>query len=238
MAHLVSKSSYIRSLQCVKSLYLYKNFYRLRDPLPLERKIRFEQGHNIGKLAWQLFPGGVDASPTHISRFNESVELTKQLIMLKTKVIYEAAFIFNDVLVALDILIFDNDGWKAYEVKSSTSISETYMNDAALQYYVLSGSGLLLKDFSIIHLNKHHSEIEDTDTAENIFQISSIIEECKMHTEDINSHIQNMRFILAGKTIPQVEMGAHCNQPYTCDFIGLCSKNNEVINTGLFEAFK
>lgn len=235
---LLSKSSYIRSLQCIKSLYLYKNFYHLRDPLPVERRIRFEQGHNIGKLAWQLFPGGVDASPQHISRFNESVEFTKKLVEQKTKVIYEAAFIFNDVLVALDILVLEGDWWKAYEVKSSTSISQTYRNDAALQYYVLNGSGLPLKDFSIIHLYKHHSEITNEDNAENIFQYTSVIEECKSHTGKINAHIQDLRYVLANKRIPQIEMGVHCHQPYTCDFIGLCTKNHEQINTGLFEAIE
>ncbi len=235
MGHLLSKSSYIRSLQCIKSLYLYKKFYHLRDPLPAERKLRFEQGHNIGKLAWQLFPGGVDASPYHVSRFNESVEFTKKLIAQKTKVIYEAAFIFNDVLVALDILVLDGDEWKAFEVKSSTAISETYRNDAALQYYVLNGTGLPLKDFSIIYLNKHHSEITDGDTTENIFQYTSVIEECKTHTDTINDHIQQLRFVLANKKIPQIEMGNHCNKPYTCDFKGLCTKNLEQISTGLFE---
>lgn len=235
MSHLLSKSSYIRSLQCIKSLYLYKNFYQLRDPLPPERKARFEQGYNVGKLAWQLFPGGVDASPSHISRFKESVEFTKQLIAQRTKVIYEAAFIFNDVLIALDILVWEVDGWKAYEVKSSTSISETYRSDAALQYYVLNGAGLLLKDFSIVHLKKHHSEITTDDALENIFQFTSVIEECKRQTEKIDAHIQNMRFVLADKKIPQIEMGTHCNQPYTCDFIGLCTKSKNEINLGLFE---
>ena len=236
MSHLLSKSSYIRSLQCIKSLYLYKNFYHLRDPLPPERRLRFEQGHSIGKLAWRLFPGGVDASPSHVSRFGESVFFTKELISKNTKVIYEAAFVFNDVLVALDILVFDNDGWKAYEVKSSTSISETYKSDAALQYYVLNGSGLSLNDFSIIHLNKHHSEITSEDDASAIFQFASVVEECKSQKEKIDAHIQNLRFVLANKKIPQLEMGEHCNKPYTCDFIGFCSGKNEEINTGLFES--
>ncbi len=234
MAHLLSKSTYIRSLQCVKSLYLYKNFYNQRDPLPEERKVRFEKGHDIGKLAWQLFPGGVDASPNHISRFNESVQLTKQLIIAKTKVIYEPAFIFDDVLIALDMLVYDDAGWKAYEVKSSTSISETYLNDAALQYYVLNGAGVLLRDFSIIHLTKNYAEITSRDKVETIFSVKSVADQCKLQHDTIAIHIQNMRFVLANKKIPQVEMSDHCNRPYTCDFIGLCTKHNATINTGLF----
>ena len=55
-----------------------------------------------------------------------------------TKIIYEAAFQFNGVLAALDILVNDDNGWKAYEVKSSTSISVTYHMDATIQYYAIT----------------------------------------------------------------------------------------------------
>lgn len=236
MKHLLSKSSYIRSLQCIKSLYLYKNFYHLRDPLPPGRKLRFEQGHNIGKMAWQLFPSGVDASPTHISRFNESITLTKELIALQTKVIYEAAVIFNDVLIALDMLVWEGDGWRAYEVKSSTSVSQTYLNDAALQYYVLAGSGLIIKDFSIVYLKKHHTEIVDNDSLSEIFQTVSVLEECKEQSTSIQLHIDHLRYILADKKIPQINMGSQCNTPYTCDFVGHCTHHNEVPTRGLFQS--
>ena len=37
----------------------------------------------------------------------------------------------NNVLAALDILVKDEEGWKAYEVKSSTKVSETYIKDAS-----------------------------------------------------------------------------------------------------------
>ena len=59
----LSKSTFIRGLQCEKSLYLYKHHYRLKDPTPSSLQAVFDQGTNIGLLAQELFPYGADASP-------------------------------------------------------------------------------------------------------------------------------------------------------------------------------
>ena len=72
------------------------------------------------------------------------------------KVIYEAAFMFNEVLSIADIVVMEKGGAKVFEVKSSTSISETYLNDAALQYYVISSLGIRIKDFSIVYINNQY----------------------------------------------------------------------------------
>ena len=56
---------------------------------------------------------------------------------------YEATFLYNDyTITSFDILIKDEEGWKAYEVKSSTKVSETYIKDAAIQYYTITNSGI------------------------------------------------------------------------------------------------
>lgn len=56
MKLLFSKTAYQKGKQCLKALYLYKHHYKLRDPLPEERRQRFEIGHQIGKIAHGLFP--------------------------------------------------------------------------------------------------------------------------------------------------------------------------------------
>ena len=49
----------------------------------------------------------------------------KEFIEKGEQIIYEATFQHNGVIAALDILVKESDGWKAYEVKSSTSVSES-----------------------------------------------------------------------------------------------------------------
>ncbi|NWG28985.1 MAG: DUF2779 domain-containing protein, partial [Ignavibacteriaceae bacterium] len=155
-SHLLSKSSYIKGLQCEKHLYLYKYHYEEMDELSEMQKAIFKRGINVGELAQKLFPGGVVATQGDPPDYEKALKKTKELIDSNEKVIYEAAFMFNDVLSIADIFVMEKGGAKVYEVKSSTSISETYLNDAALQYYVISGQGIRVKDFSIIYINNQY----------------------------------------------------------------------------------
>ncbi|MDZ7742208.1 MAG: hypothetical protein U5Q03_10755 [Bacteroidota bacterium] len=37
----------------------------------------------------------------------------------------------------MDILVKDDEGWKAYEVKGSTNLKNYHIDDTSLQYYVI-----------------------------------------------------------------------------------------------------
>ena len=63
MRYKLSKSTFIRGLQCEKSLYLYKKHYKLKDPISPTLQAVFDQGNQVGLLAHELFSGGVDSSP-------------------------------------------------------------------------------------------------------------------------------------------------------------------------------
>ena len=230
----ISKSSYIRGKQCLKSVFLYKYYNKYRDPLPEARKIRFEKGHDIGKLARSIFPGGIDLSPSHPGNYAASARQTAFLVNQNETVIYEAAFIYNSVMCALDILVYNN-GWHAYEVKSSEKISDTYLEDAALQFLVINGSGLILKDFTIIHLKKHYNSITIDDPLEELFQFTSVLDQCVERQSHIAKSIEEIKYTLASPTIPLIAMGEQCHRPYECDFIGWCSKQEQEIKEGLFK---
>lgn len=154
--HILSKSSFIKGIQCHKALYLYKYYNELREDLSSQQEAVFSQGKRVGELAKELFPGGLDCTPKNYFNFQESITRTKKEIAKGTKIIYEAAFQFNGVLAVLDILVKDKMGWKAYEVKSSTAISETYELDATIQCYVIINSGINLKDISIVYINNQY----------------------------------------------------------------------------------
>ena len=131
--YILSKSTYIRGLQCHKSLYLNKFRPYLRDKISEEQLAKFARGHAVGKVAQQLFPGGITMSRPG----KPSAEKTGQLISEGFPVIYEACFISDNVIVALDILVRDGNGYNAYEVKSSLALSNVYYNDAFLQYHII-----------------------------------------------------------------------------------------------------
>ena len=97
----ISKSRYIRGLLCHKSLWLYTYQSKLR----VESKIAtrsFEQGHKVGDLARDIFPGGV-LIPFEGAPLDEQVSMTVKA-MKTAKVIYEAAFCHDGVFVKADIM--------------------------------------------------------------------------------------------------------------------------------------
>ncbi|MBL7929631.1 MAG: hypothetical protein JNL47_09230 [Bacteroidia bacterium] len=218
--HLLSKSSYLRSLQCSKSLYLYKFHYNKRDPLPEALKVRFQKGHDIGALAREKFPGGINCQPPQPWDYRNSILQTQELIEKKFPVIYEAAFQFNRVLAAVDILVLGKEGYCAMEVKSSLKISESYLKDAALQYFVIAKSGLPLSDFYFLHLNKPVDEA--LQYHEDIFCKTQVTDYCREQLPITSEKVDAALKVISAKQAPEVSVGEHCLKPYLCDFYGYC----------------
>jgi hypothetical protein len=222
--HMLSKSTFIRGLQCEKSLYLYKHHYHLKDEIGPQQQAIFNQGNEVGILAQKLFPNGVDASSLDYFKMQESVLKTKDFINNGESIIYEATFQFNGLLAALDILVKEEDGWKAYEVKSSTSVSDTYIKDAAIQYYAIANSGIELTDISIVYINNQYVKNGELNLRE-LFTIESVLERVKELIPEIPNKIEKFKYIIEQSAIPNIDIGVHCSTPYDCDFRGYCWKH-------------
>lgn len=230
--HILSKSTFIRGTQCAKSLYLNKYHKDLREDLSEQLEQVFNTGHQVGELAQDLFLGGdYGALPGEIPSI-KSVLRTQELINKGKTIIYEATFQFQEVMVAMDIMVKDADGWKAYEVKSSTSVKDTFVLDASVQYYVITNSGCDLKDISIVHINNQyikHGKIE----VQKLFSIASVLDDALKNQAYVKEKIDEYKGILKLKEVPEISIGEHCFSPYNCDFIEHCWKDipNETIFT-------
>ena len=220
----LSKSTFIRGLQCEKSLYLYKHHYKLKDPTPPSLQTVFDQGTDIGILSQKIFPNGVDSSPQHHFKMMESVSKTLDFINKGESIIYEATFQYDDVIVALDILVKDDEGWKAYEVKSSTKVTDTYIKDASIQYYTIVNSGIELKDISIVHINNQYTKNGELDIHQ-LFTIESVYDQVLEFLPQTPNEIKRLKDVVDGSEIPQKDIGPHCFDPYDCDFMGTCWKH-------------
>ena len=187
-SHLLSKSSYIKGLQCEKHLYLYKYHYDEMDELSEMQKSIFKRGIDVGVLAQQLFPGGIDASAGEKFDYDKCVQRTTEEIKNGTEVIYEAGFLSDEILAIADIIVKDKNGWNIYEVKSSTSVSETYINDAALQYYVLNGWGIKIKSFNIIYINNQYVRKGDLNLEE-LFIIEPVMSLIKPMQKTVEENV-------------------------------------------------
>ena len=223
--HILSKSTYIKGLQCEKALYMTKKHPYLRDKLSIEQRAKFQRGTDVGILAQQYFPGGVNMTPNSPSQFPKRVKETMENLQNSDiNVMYEAVFQYNDTLVMVDILVRDGNQWKAIEVKSSLKLSTTYYNDAALQYYVLHGCGVPLSDFQLMYLNANYVKQGPIDVKQ-LFQLVSALDYAKEQEATIAANVDRLKQVVVLPHAPQVEVGPQCNNPYPCDFRGHCWKN-------------
>ena len=112
---------------------------------------RFDAGTEVGVLAQQLFPGGVELK--YESGITKNINKTQEFILSGKETVYEATFRHDSVLAMVDILRKGEKGWEMYEVKSSTETKDIFINDTAIQVYVLKGAGLDVTRVFLVHIN-------------------------------------------------------------------------------------
>lgn len=225
--HILSKSTYIKGEQCPKALYMYKKHPYLRDKLSIEQRAKFKRGTDVGILARTYFPGGINMTPASPSLFGKMFEQTmKNLNDPNINVMYEAIFIYNDTLIMLDILVRDGDKWRAIEVKSSLSLSETYYKDAALQYYVLNGCKVPISDMQLMYVNENYVKNGEIDI-NNLFVFKSVKEYVEQQLDSIDKKVNEFKNVVNLSNAPRINIGTQCFTPYKCDFLGHCWKKVE-----------
>ena len=197
----------------------------LRDKLSIEQRAKFQRGTDVGLLAHEVFPGGIDMSPNSPSQFPKKAQETwDNLSNPSVNVMYEAVFQYNDTLIMLDILVRDGDRWLAVEVKSSLRLSDTYYNDAALQYYVLKGCGVPLSDFRLMYLNGDYVKDGPIDVQQ-LFKMESVMQYVVDREGYVAKNVEKLKAVVALPHAPLVDIGTQCNAPYPCDFQGHCWKH-------------
>ncbi|MBA3663245.1 MAG: DUF2779 domain-containing protein [Bacteroidetes bacterium] len=185
--------------------------------------LTFKRGHDIGFFAQQLFPGGRDVSK-ETKNAGEAYDLTKKLLEENVQTIYEATFIYKGVLVMVDILNFENEIYTAYEVKSSIKISETYLRDSCLQYYVLKNSLANFNDLFLTTMNGDYV-LEGNVDPKKLFKRRSVKKEAEKNLEYFDKKIEDAGLVLEMNAIPNISIGKHCFKPYQCDFFNTCWKD-------------
>ena len=215
---MLSKSQYIRGLQCHKSLWLYKNKSELRSEPEQEAQISFNIGDTVGDYAKNLFPGGteIEFDP---SNFNGMINKTSEAISHGVDTIYEATFKENGVFAMADILHKTSEGWNMYEVKASTGVKPYHINDASIQWYALSQVIDLNKAY-IVHINNRYVKEGELDI-KSLFTIEDITDDVLNNQEEIPSILESMENMIMG-VMPIIDIGPHCSDPYECDFHEHC----------------
>ncbi|MCV3356036.1 DUF2779 domain-containing protein [Campylobacter sp. RKI_CA19_01122] len=237
-----SKSRYTRGTQCAKSLWL-KTYKDEVLSTPENTSDKFKTGNKVGELACELFPNGVKIEFEGGS-FDEKYEQTKKLLENNQEVIYEATFCYDGILIMIDILQNTKDGLIINEVKSSTSLKDVYIDDCALQYYVLSNLNYKIKQVNLIHLNNEYYRGDFLDINQ-LFKFNDITDKVIQNQEEVRKNLKYFEEILSKNEEPNIDIGTHCFDPYECDGYEYCwvkqrnlCENENVFNISRLNANK
>jgi len=222
MSTRISKSAYIRGLQCYKSLYLEK-YHRELKVVSESAQGLIRNGYLVGEAARGLFPGGVLIP--YIPRQDgqdEQVRLTLEAIESGAEVIYEAAFLFDGAFTKVDILCKEDSGsgWSIHEVKSGTSADPSYLEDIAFQYHVVTGSGLPISTANLVYINSEYIRQGELDLNE-LFTRLDVTPFAVEKGEFVVEELARQHAILAGE-MPEQSIGMFCASPYECEYKGHC----------------
>jgi len=229
----ISKSSFIRGKQCLKSLYLHIHDPGLKDKISEAQQHIFNIGHETGRLAQDLFPRGIDASRGKPQEVGEAVAYTQELIAAGQEVIYEAAFGNGEALCYMDLLIKKNGHWQAFEVKASTAVKDYHLLDVAFQYHVICQSGLPLTEISLVHLNNKYVRRGEIDI-DQLFTTHELTDQAKEMQPIVKENLLEMQVLLVSGKQPDIVTGKQCTNPFTCDYYGYCHRDEKVdLFTGL-----
>lgn len=224
MGTYLSKSTYLQGIRCHKCLWLDKHKSKLKPSLTEDEQKRILDGNKVGMLARQLFPGGIEIASNMSFGYESKVKSTFTSMNSGALVIYEASFIYDNVYCAVDILVRDGEKWKIFEVKSTTEIKAHYLDDVALQYFILQNCGIKISDASIVFLSNQYVRSGDIQP-EQFFTVKSIFSEIKSTQENVGLATSVFKLILDSDKEPQQDIGMHCHTPDDCDFMEHCWKH-------------
>ena len=235
MSHLLSKSKYIRGLQCERALWLDVHEPRLAR-YTAEQMRRFDRGRDFEYAFKSRFPDGIDLSAELKRNVDAYPELTAQYLdgihtpsplrgtppnLGGELVLFEAGFLYDDVLVLADVVHKSADGTlDIYEVKSGNVLSETYKRDAALQHYVISHCREV-RNFSVVYNGA--DGVNGVNGSNGQFVIVDLTEELAAQHGEIEKNIAAMKEILRHGE-PDTPTGQHCLEPYACPYQHYCAQ--------------
>jgi hypothetical protein len=218
----LSKSVFLLGLQCPKLLWHSVNTKDLLPEPDAAQQAIFNQGEEVGSLAKQTFPGGIEMA-NGVGSVSEIATLTQQALHLR-KPLFEPAFEASGGLCRVDVLNpAADEGWELVEIKSSTSVKQVNIQDVAFQEFVLSESGLPVKRAKLMYLNSQYVRLGAVEP-EKLFASTDLTAQVGEVSPNITQKVSEMLAVIRQSKPPEVKIGPHCDSPYTCPLHDQCWK--------------
>jgi len=219
----ISKSKFVAGCQCVKRLYWQVHEPELGAKPDASDQAIMAQGHEVGMLARQLFPGGVEVVSD--GGLDQAIHATRELVENpQVPAIFEGVFQHDGVLVRVDVLHRRKDGrWRLIEVKSTTEVKEHHLDDLGIQYRVVSRSGLDVGSCCLAHINRNYVFGGGSMDVRRFFKIRNMTRRVERLQPKLTFQLRSQFTVLSMPKAPDIPPGRHCSNPITCEFYERCN---------------
>jgi len=223
-AHKISKSQYLKGLQCPKSLWLYRHRKDLAPEITPDKQALFDTGSAIGELAKQYFSNGVEVTNDYWD-VQGAVDATKSYIKRGEDTIFEATALhpIDGGYSRIDILkrVHGSDEWDLIEVKGSTSVKDYHYDDMAFQYHVFHAAGYKIRSCQMMLLDNTYIRNGKIDPKA-IFKFEDITPYVIAKQAETEAVSGQLGYVLERKEEPKISIGARCFAPFECDYRPYC----------------
>ena len=246
----ISKTDFIRALQCRKMLWLDAHKIEERV-IPPEVQQRLDEGNVFGDSVMGIFGDFTETTAYREDgrlHFAKMIENTKVLLEKQANVICEGAFSWYGNFCAADILKKDGEGYAIYEVKNSTEIKKEFLYDLGFQRLILRKNGVPLTRPHLIL--PYFPEIEKEDKQVRVETENKKKPKGQIRVEIIPFNGKSYKIIdvtdavrqtekVAEKQIfeigklkrkdaemPCISTGEQCEKPYRCWYYDYCHKQD------------
>jgi len=219
----IGKSKFVAGCQCLKRLYLQVHEPELAAEPDDASEAVIEQGREVGLLARQMFPGGVEVRSE--GGLDQAIRATREIIGNRdVPAIFEGTFEHNGVLVRVDILDRRRDErWRLIEVKSTTEVKDHHLEDVAIQHRVVTRSGVDLAASCLAHVSRDYVYEGGPIDTSRFFRIRNLNRQVERLQAELTVQLRSEFRVLAMPEAPNIPAGRQCSNPFTCEFFDHCN---------------
>ena len=213
----LSKTDFMRGMQCPKMLWLDAHKPRLRK-ISEEKELQLQRGDEFGEQAKAMFGPYADVTDyipnsKYLDK-RKMIQNTKNAMRKGEENICEASFEYGGIFCAVDILHrVGDDLWELYEVKNSPEVRQEHIEDAGYQAWVLGKCGIRLDGVFVVY---HYDDEDDP------FEPVDVTEEAEAFGKTVEENLERLLKIKGAKEEIEVPRGEHCEKPHECWYQDYC----------------
>jgi hypothetical protein len=179
---------------------------------------QFDIGNQVGEIARSFHPDGVLIDATERG---QQLADTAAALAGSPRPVFEATFEVDGVLVRADLLLPDASGYRLVEVKSATTVKPYYLDDAAIQAWVMRKAGVPVTRVEVAVIDTSFTYRGDGNYT-GLLKHADVTAATRGFESHIPGWVSAARDTLASKE-PVIDTGEQCEKPHRCPFFASCA---------------